>query len=58
MIGFRAKYLRGTIEIDHDELDDARWFDANELPALPGALSLSRQMIDAWMGERKPIPRL
>ena len=53
MIGFRAKYLSGDIEIDRDELDDARWFRAADLPQLPGELSLSRQMIDAWIKERK-----
>jgi len=51
MIGFQAKYLSGEITIDQEELDDARWFHAAELPALPGALSLSRQMIDAWVSE-------
>lgn len=51
MIGFRARYLAGEVEIDSDELDDARWFQAADLPALPGHLSLSRQMIDAWATE-------
>jgi NAD+ diphosphatase len=53
MIGFRAKYLSGEVENDHEELDDARWFTASEMPTLPGELSLSRQMIEAWVAERK-----
>lgn len=53
MIGFRAKYLSGDVEIDRDELDDARWFSATEMPILPGELSLSRQMIEEWVAERE-----
>jgi len=53
MIGFRAKYLSGDIRIDQLELDDARWFRTDTMPALPGPLSLSRQMIEAWLAERR-----
>jgi NAD+ diphosphatase len=49
MIGFRARYAGGEVAIDKDELDDARWFRAAQMPELPGKLSLSRQMIDAWV---------
>ncbi len=51
MIGFRARYVSGEIAIDEEELDDSRWFTATTLPALPGPLSLSRQMIDSWVNE-------
>lgn len=48
MIGFSARYESGEIRLDEEELDDAKWFEANALPSLPPPLSLSRQMIDAW----------
>ena len=46
MIGFTAEYLRGEISIDYDEIVDARWFTAAELPKLPGSYSIARKMID------------
>jgi NAD+ diphosphatase len=48
MVGFTARYAGGEIAVDGEELERAAWFDAGALPDLPPALSLSRQMIDAW----------
>lgn len=53
MIGFFARYVSGSIEIDAEELEGADWYDFRELPPLPPPLSLSRQMIDAWAESRK-----
>jgi NAD+ diphosphatase len=52
MIGFTARYAGGDIRPDALELDDARWFDIHDLPALPAPLSLSRQLIDRWVKGR------
>ena len=52
MVGFTARYLDGAIQVDENELDEARWFCADALPDLPSPVSLSRQMIDAWVAER------
>ncbi len=49
MIGFTAEYLRGEISIDNDEIVDARWFTASELPKLPGSYSIARKMIDRFL---------
>ncbi|MBT8333646.1 MAG: NAD(+) diphosphatase [Deltaproteobacteria bacterium] len=46
MIGFTADYFRGEIGIDNDEIVDARWFTASELPKIPGSYSIARKMID------------
>lgn len=54
MIGFWAKYLEGQIKLDDAELDDARWFHVDDLPPMPPKLSLSRQLIDSWVAERRP----
>jgi NAD+ diphosphatase len=46
MIGFTADHLKGEISIDNDEIVDARWFTAHELPVLPGSYSIARKLID------------
>jgi NAD+ diphosphatase len=48
MIGFVATYAGGDIVIDHDELEDARWFPCTALPALPSRHSISRFIIDHY----------
>lgn len=53
MIGFMCSYAGGFVQIDPSELDDARWFQVDELPELPPPLSLSRQIIDAWAAGRR-----
>ncbi|MCL2277675.1 MAG: NAD(+) diphosphatase [Treponema sp.] len=49
MIGFKAQYLSGAIRPDGDEIEDAKWFTKDNLPALPGKGSLSRVLIDEWL---------
>ena len=53
MIGFMCQYRSGDITIDDQELDEARWFHVDALPPLPGAISLSRQLLDAWVASRR-----
>ena len=61
MLGFYATAVNPEITIDHDELDDARWFSRDELLSpsgsqrLPRRDSISRQLVDDWLngsGER------
>lgn len=52
MVGFTARYVGGDLRPDPSELDDARWFRHDALPELPPLLSLSRQIIDAWVASR------
>jgi len=49
MLGFKARYLSGTIKPDGIEIEDASWFDRDNLPELPGLGSLSRVLIDSWL---------
>ena len=49
MVGFTARYAGGEIVIDEAELERAAWFEVASLPDLPPPVSLSRQMIDAWI---------
>jgi NAD+ diphosphatase len=52
MVGYKAKYLSGTIKPDGEEIEDARWFTKNDLPTLPREGSLSRYLINDWINEQ------
>ena len=52
MVGFTAEYAAGDIVPDGVELERAAWFTRETLPDLPPAVSLSRQMIDAWAAQK------
>jgi NAD+ diphosphatase len=48
MLGFEARYGSGEIACDGDEIAYARWFTPQDLPDLPGPVSIARRLIDAW----------
>lgn len=54
MVGFQARYVAGELQPDRLELDDAAWFHVDALPELPAPLSLSRQLIMAWVRSLRP----
>jgi NAD+ diphosphatase len=49
MLGFEAHYAGGQIECDGSEIADAQWFLPDELPNLPGPVSIARRLIDSWV---------
>jgi NAD+ diphosphatase len=49
MIGFSARCTDGTIRVDGKEIEDARWFSRDELPALSQHGSISRYLIERWI---------
>ena len=49
MIGFTATWVSGDLRIEEAELVDARWFTRDDLPELPGRVSIARRLIDAWL---------
>jgi NAD+ diphosphatase len=49
MVGFFARKCGGNIRVDLEELEDARFFDRNNLPILPPPISIARKLIDAWL---------
>jgi len=49
MIGFTAQYAGGEICIDETEIVEAGWFGPDELPLLPGKISIARQLIDSFL---------
>jgi NAD+ diphosphatase len=53
MIGFTAQYDSGDIKIDGEEIVEAGWFRASELPQIPGKLSIARQLIDWFIAKQE-----
>ncbi len=53
MIGFVATWLSGEIRVDGEEIVDAKWFKADELPEIPPPLSIARRLIDDWVMRQK-----
>lgn len=51
MLGFTAVWEHGDIAVDGEEIAEARWFDAHDLPMIPPPLSIARRLIDAWVNE-------
>ncbi len=62
MLGFVARAESTAIEVDREELEDARWFTRAEMReqaeagslVLPGGVSISRSLIEHWYGG--PLP--
>ena len=62
MVGFFARATTTEINVDEDEIEDARWFTREEMRAqaedgtlvLPGGISISRSLVEAWYGG--PLP--
>lgn len=51
MVGFLAEYDSGELKVDGEEILDARFFDADDLPMIPPPLSIARHLIDSWLAE-------
>jgi NAD+ diphosphatase len=50
MFGFLADWEGGEPTPDGGELSDVRWFEPDGLPNLPPSVSISRKLIDGWLG--------
>jgi NAD+ diphosphatase len=50
MLAFTAEHAAGELSLDHIEIEDAGWYDANNLPGLPSSgLSIGRKLIDDFI---------
>jgi len=62
MVGFFARAVTTEIDVDGVEIEHARWFTREELRAeaeaetlvLPGGISISHSLVEAWYGA--PLP--
>ncbi len=52
MIGFTATYAGGEITIDDTEIEDAGWFSVDDLPRIPGKISIARKLIDSFLAKQ------
>jgi NAD+ diphosphatase len=50
MIAFTAEYAGGEIRPDGVEIEEAYWFEPDQLPKLPPPISISRRLIDTVAG--------
>lgn len=51
MLAFTADYARGEIVLEEEEIADAKWFKAGSLPRIPAPISISRQLINAFLDD-------
>jgi len=51
MIGFTAEYKSGTIQADKREIEDAGWFQADNLPLVPGKPSIAGELIQWFIDQ-------
>jgi NAD+ diphosphatase len=49
MLAFTAEYESGEIQVDNEEITDAGWYTADNLPGLPSKASVARKLIDSWL---------
>lgn len=56
MLGFHAEYASGEIVMQEEEIEDAQWFNVNDLPPLPASRSIARFLIDLYVARRLGLP--
>ena len=57
MIGFTADYASGELRVEPIEIEDAGWFRADDLPAVPPKISIARAMIDDFLARHGCDPK-
>ncbi|MCD4807548.1 MAG: NAD(+) diphosphatase [Methanococcoides sp.] len=54
MIGFTATYESGDIEIDANEIEDAKWFPIDKIPTPPSKKSITGSLIELFIEKHGP----
>jgi NAD+ diphosphatase len=49
MIAFVADYESGELRLQEGEIEDARWYTRDDLPALPAPMSIARTLVDGFL---------
>ncbi|NET47833.1 MAG: NAD(+) diphosphatase [Merismopedia sp. SIO2A8] len=57
MIGFVAEYDSGILTPDLNEIEAAAWFKKQDIPPVPGKLSIARKLIDWFVASEKGSPQ-
>lgn len=63
MLGFMARATSSEINVDGEEIEEARWFSREDLKAAfesgeilpPYGISIAARLIELWYG--KPLPK-
>ena len=55
MLGYFCEYESGEIKIEEAELEDAKWFNIDDLPNVPPKLSISGQLISSYLEDRSKL---
>lgn len=51
MIAFKAKYLKGELQPDPNEIEDAGWYSLAEIPTMPPSASIARKLIESAVAD-------
>ena len=51
MVAFTAEYADGELQVDGQEILDARWFTPDQLPGLPSPLSMAWRLIQDFLAQ-------
>ena len=55
MVGFVARYSSGGLTVNGDELEDAGWYEVDNMPpTFPDRLSISQWLIDDFVARQRP----
>lgn len=49
MVGFTAEYESGELQLQRSEIASGGWFRRDNLPEIPGPVSLARRLLDDWL---------
>ena len=52
MLGFYCQYKQGDIKVNSEELEDAQWFNIDNLPQVPPTTSISGKLIHSYIADR------
>jgi NAD+ diphosphatase len=53
MVGFTATHASGEISLNDEEIENAGWFTIDNLPRIPGKISIARKLIDGFLAKQK-----
>jgi NAD+ diphosphatase len=51
MVAFTCEYAEGEIRIEPKEIAEAAWFRHDRMPRIPGAMSVARRLIEAYLAK-------
>jgi len=53
MVAYTADYAGGSLRLDPNEIEAADWYSIFQMPQLPDPMTLSRQLIDAVLAQKR-----